>query len=139
MRTGTVKWFIPRKGFAFITPDAGGKDLFAHFSQIEGEGRMTLQDNQKVSFEVTIGPNGGRLRTSSRSIGRLRAAKEAGNRASSFFRQRTIRSPGRQTDAIARPECRVVFVEVCRNGNQGLRPTLRFWSAPRAVAAAGPC
>ncbi len=58
MGTGTVKWFNDSKGFGFITPDDGGKDLFAHFSAIEGEGFKTLQENQKVSFEVTSGPKG---------------------------------------------------------------------------------
>jgi CspA family cold shock protein len=83
MRTGTVKWFIPRKGFAFITPDAGGKDLFAHFSQIEGEGRMTLQDNQKVSFEVTIGPNGGQA-SNIKSLDRSAARGEGGGQPCLF-------------------------------------------------------
>ncbi len=58
MGTGTVKWFNESKGFGFITPDDGGKDLFAHFSAIEGEGFKTLQENQKVSYEVTTGPKG---------------------------------------------------------------------------------
>ncbi len=58
MGTGTVKWFNESKGFGFITPDDGGKDLFAHFSAIEGDGFKTLQENQKVSFEVTTGPKG---------------------------------------------------------------------------------
>ncbi len=58
MGTGTVKWFNDSKGFGFITPDDGGKDLFAHFSAIEGDGFKTLQENQKVSFEVTSGPKG---------------------------------------------------------------------------------
>jgi CspA family cold shock protein len=83
MRTGTVKWFIPRKGFGFITPDAGGKDLFAHFSQIEGEGRMTLQDNQKVSFEVTIGPNGGQA-SNIKSLDRSAARGEGGGQPCLF-------------------------------------------------------
>ena len=58
MGTGTVKWFNDSKGFGLITPDDGGKDLFAHFSAIEGDGFKTLQENQKVSFEVTSGPKG---------------------------------------------------------------------------------
>ncbi len=53
MSTGTVKWFNDSKGFGFITPDGGGKDLFAHFSAIQ-----TLKENQKVSFDVTTGPKG---------------------------------------------------------------------------------
>ena len=58
MATGTVKWFNDSKGFGFITPDNGGKDLFAHFSAIQGGGFKTLKENQKVSFEVTTGPKG---------------------------------------------------------------------------------
>jgi CspA family cold shock protein len=58
MATGTVKWFDDSKGFGFITPDSGGKDLFAHFSSIEGGGHRSLRENQKVSFETTAGPKG---------------------------------------------------------------------------------
>jgi CspA family cold shock protein len=58
MGTGTVKWFNDGKGFGFITPDSGGKDLFAHFSAIQGEGHKSLRENQKVSFDVTTGPKG---------------------------------------------------------------------------------
>ena len=59
MSTGTVKWFNDRKGFGFITPDGGGKDLFAHFSAIQGNGGYkSLRENQKVSFDVTAGPKG---------------------------------------------------------------------------------
>jgi cold shock protein len=58
MATGTVKWFNDAKGFGFITPDAGGDDLFAHFSAIQGSGFKTLTEGQKVSFDVTNGPKG---------------------------------------------------------------------------------
>lgn len=58
METGTVKWFNDAKGFGFITADAGGDDLFAHFSEIRVDGFKTLQENQKVSFQVTVGPKG---------------------------------------------------------------------------------
>jgi cold shock protein len=58
MATGTVKWFNDAKGFGFITPDGGGEDLFVHFSSIQGNGFKSLQENQKVTFEVTQGPKG---------------------------------------------------------------------------------
>ncbi|MBV1775200.1 cold-shock protein [Burkholderiaceae bacterium DAT-1] len=58
MATGTVKWFNDAKGFGFITPDEGGEDLFAHFSQIQSNGFKSLQERQKVSFDVTQGPKG---------------------------------------------------------------------------------
>ena len=58
MATGIVKWFNDAKGFGFITPDGGGEDLFAHFSEIQSSGFKSLQENQKVSFEVKQGPKG---------------------------------------------------------------------------------
>jgi CspA family cold shock protein len=58
MATGTVKWFNDSKGYGFITPDDGGEDLFAHFSQIQMNGFKTLKEGQKVQFEVTQGAKG---------------------------------------------------------------------------------
>jgi CspA family cold shock protein len=58
MQTGTVKWFNDAKGFGFIRPDDGSEDLFAHFSEIQARGFKSLQENQKVSFEVRQGPKG---------------------------------------------------------------------------------
>ena len=58
MATGTVKWFNDAKGFGFITPDEGGEDLFAHFSAIQTTGFKTLQENQRVTFDVVTGPKG---------------------------------------------------------------------------------
>ena len=58
MATGTVKWFNDAKGFGFITPDDGGKDLFAHFSEIKANGFRSLQEGQKVEFVVKQGPKG---------------------------------------------------------------------------------
>jgi len=57
-QTGTVKWFNEGKGFGFIAPDDGSKDLFAHFSQIQGGGFKTLAENQRVEFEATQGQKG---------------------------------------------------------------------------------
>jgi cold shock CspA family protein len=58
MATGTVKWFNDAKGFGFITPDDGGKDLFAHHSSIQMNGFKSLKENQQVSFDVVNGPKG---------------------------------------------------------------------------------
>ena len=66
MATGTVKWFNESKGFGFITPTDGGKDLFAHFSAIQEQGFKTLTEGQRVSFDVTKGPKACRRRTSAR-------------------------------------------------------------------------
>ncbi|AMO23822.1 cold-shock protein [Ramlibacter solisilvae] len=58
-QTGTVKWFDQGKGYGFITPDAGGKDLFAHFREIQGaDGYRTLADNTRVQFDITQGAKG---------------------------------------------------------------------------------
>ncbi|WP_426126513.1 cold-shock protein [Pseudomonas sp. DWP1b1] len=57
MATGTVKWFNAEKGFGFITQDGGG-DIFVHFSAIKGDGFRTLEENQKVEFDVTQGAKG---------------------------------------------------------------------------------
>ena len=58
MATGTVKWFNAEKGFGFIAPDDGGADVFAHYSAIQTSGYRTLEENQKVQFDVTQGPKG---------------------------------------------------------------------------------
>jgi cold shock protein len=58
MAAGTVKWFNADKGFGFITPDGGGADLFAHYSAIAASGFRSLEENQRVEFEVTQGAKG---------------------------------------------------------------------------------
>ncbi|UGQ12678.1 cold-shock protein [Yinghuangia sp. ASG 101] len=58
MATGTVKWFNADKGFGFITQDEGGPDVFVHFSAINSSGYRELQENQRVSYDVTQGAKG---------------------------------------------------------------------------------
>ncbi|MGE5337987.1 MAG: cold-shock protein [Gemmatimonadota bacterium] len=58
MAIGTVKWFNESKGFGFITPEDGGKDLFAHYSSIQSNGFKTLQEGQRVEFVVAPGAKG---------------------------------------------------------------------------------
>ncbi len=58
MATGTVKWFNATKGFGFIAPDDGGKDVFVHISAVERAGLKGLNDNQKVSYELQAGRDG---------------------------------------------------------------------------------
>lgn len=58
MQTGTVKWFNADKGFGFISPDDSEQDVFAHFSAINGSGYRSLEENQRVEFEVQEGPKG---------------------------------------------------------------------------------
>ncbi|MCZ6605045.1 MAG: cold-shock protein [Alphaproteobacteria bacterium] len=58
MSTGTVKWFNPTKGYGFIEPEDGGKDVFVHISAVERAGLSTLREGQKIDFEVVAGQNG---------------------------------------------------------------------------------
>ena len=58
MAQGTIKWFSDQKGYGFITPDGGTKDVFVHFSALQGDGFKTLAEGQRVSFDITSGPKG---------------------------------------------------------------------------------
>jgi cold shock protein len=58
MAQGTVKWFNGEKGFGFITPDEGNADVFVHFSAIQADGYRSLDENQRVEFDVTQGQKG---------------------------------------------------------------------------------
>lgn len=69
MTTGTVKWFNPDKGYGFIQPDDGGKDVFVHISAVQSSGLSHLQEGQKISFELVAD-----RRTGKSSAGNLRAA-----------------------------------------------------------------
>ena len=70
MTTGTVKWFNIQKGYGFITPDQGGKDVFVHISAVERAGMSSLRDGQKVSFEeVTDKRSGKKSAENLKSVG----------------------------------------------------------------------
>ena len=58
MAQGTVKWFNAEKGFGFIAPEDGSADVFVHYSEIQGNGFRTLEENQQVSFEIGEGQTG---------------------------------------------------------------------------------
>ena len=58
MATGTVKWFNPQKGYGFIQPQGGGPDVFVHISALERAGLSTLNENQKIDYELVSGRNG---------------------------------------------------------------------------------
>ena len=69
MAKGTVKWFYEQKGYGFVQPDDGSKDVFVHISAVEGAGLRTLKEGQKVSFEIVTDK-----RTGKSSAGNLTAS-----------------------------------------------------------------
>ena len=58
MTKGTVKWFSDQKGYGFVTPEGGKKDVFVHYSALSGEGFKTLREGEVIEFEITTGPKG---------------------------------------------------------------------------------
>jgi cold shock protein len=81
MAEGTVKWFNGEKGYGFITPDGGGKDMFVHYSAIQGNGFKSLEEGQRVSFEPGQGQKGPQADRSASSDGVAQRDHRAGNTA----------------------------------------------------------
>ncbi len=94
MATGIVKWFNAEKGYGFIMPDDGSKDLFAHYSEIRSEGYKSLQENQRVTFDVGTGPRGPVRRTS-------RSRPDLSGRMKNPTRMRGVFSPPRSRGAVS--------------------------------------
>ena len=69
METGTVKWFNAQKGFGFIQPDAGGQDVFVHISAVERAGLTSLQEGQKLAFEVERDSRSGKTSAGQLQVG----------------------------------------------------------------------
>jgi CspA family cold shock protein len=74
MAQGTVKWFNAEKGFGFISQDDGGADVFCHFSAIQSQGYRSLEENQRVDFDITQGPQAENVRPLSQDFGTTEGA-----------------------------------------------------------------
>src|SRR3954454_5299184 len=85
MAQGTVKWFNAEKGFGFISQDDGGADVFGHFSAIQGQGYKSLEENQRVEFDVTQGQKGPQAENASPLLDHSHTRKAA--------RSRSVRPP----------------------------------------------
>src|ERR1041385_8979855 len=98
MPTGTVKWFNDAKGFGFITPDDGGKDLFAHHSAIQGSGFKSLKEGQKVQYEATQCRRGPAA-TNNKPLGARAPRSARGPSRGGPGRRRTFRRRPRSADS----------------------------------------
>ena len=58
MTKGTIKWFSDQKGYGFVTPEGGKKDVFVHYSALQGDGFKTLREGEQIEFDITDGPKG---------------------------------------------------------------------------------
>ena len=118
MATGTVKWFNDSKGFGFITPDDGGKDLFAHHSSIQMSGDNPLKEGQKGAFDVTQGQKG----PAAANIKRAQMEYSAGDHAMAYKRLDAViaQSPGSSEARMTRARY-LLADEVGLNG-AGIHP-----------------
>mgnify|MGYP002779064766 CR=1 FL=1 len=103
MPEGVVKWFSAEKGYGFITPDDGGKDLFVHFSEIQGSGYRNLEEGQRVSYEAQEGPKGPQASSGSRS--RNPRSETLGTKQ----KEEAIEVEGEVTEALPNTMFRVVL------------------------------
>ena len=99
MPTGTVKWFNDAKGFGFIEPEAGGEDIFAHFSAIQMDGFRTLKQGGRVSYDVLQGPKGDQAQN-------IQAAEEAVSSPAAALTATGSPSRNSSTRPLTRPSAR---------------------------------